>query len=555
VKRAFLTKLATVLLGSAGFLLSCNAQTPSARGGYLLPSGYLSTQGAQIVDSNGTPVRIASVGWAGTDGPAGSVLNGLGSASYKTILDSIKEDGFNTVRIPWSNVGLPAQPANTQKLGNIDFKLNSDLQGLTTLQIFQKIVAYCGQIGLKVIFDHHTDEGSWGQQPNGLWIDKGPGTDGTDGAHNVGTIDAAKFLEDWVMFAKTFAGNATVIGFDIDNEPTSVGHINWGKGGPTDILAMYETVGNAIQAVNPDALIIVEGPQSYSLPSADSGMDPTIPAPAGDLTAVISNPVVLNIPNKVLYSVHEYPKEISDWAIDSGPNFVAQMNKAWGFLVAQNIAPVWIGEMGSSMTLADSQAWAATLLPYMNGQYADQGGPAFTGNQQPVSGSWWLAGDETGEPPDGIQSAWGLGNYRPEQQCITDQMLFRPAGVTPAAPLTLYAYLMQTRTSGTIQWVATLRLGFDGLIANGVSFPRSKVYEFTIKAYGSRAGGAWPNMAVRIDGTTMKNLSVHTSNLSTYTAKLSVSKGYHQVAIAFTNDYHGGPTQDRNLYVYSLGIQ
>ncbi len=106
----------------------------------------------------------------------------------------------------------------------------------------------------------------------------GPGSDGTDGSGTTGTVTAAKFQQDTVTLAKTFAGNATVIGFDLDNEPTA-GSINWGQGGATDIQAMYTTVGNAIQAVDPGALIIAEGPQEYSAPGNNSGMNSNVTAP------------------------------------------------------------------------------------------------------------------------------------------------------------------------------------------------------------------------------------------------------------------------------------
>lgn len=388
---------------------------PSARGGSLLPAGYLSTSGNQVIDVGGNPVRIASIGWYGTDGPAGSALQGLWKTSYGTILQSIKDDGFNTVRVPWSNADLNTPFAGTNQLGGVDWSQNADLKGLTTLQVFQKIVGAAGQIGLKVIFDHHTDDGSGGQQPNGLWIDKGPGTDGTDGAGVAGTVDAAKFKADWVQFAKTFAGNSTVIGYDLDNEPTAQ-HANWGAGGPTDIQQMYTDVGNAVQAADPGALIIAEG-----LVTPDSTGYPQV------LTGAKDHPVTLATPNKVVYSIHNYPTEISGMSVDSGPAAVTAMNNQWGFLVTQNIAPVWIGEMGSNMTSSGSRAWAATLLDYMNGKDGAQGGPTFTGSQQPIGGSWWNAGSEGGGGnPDGNQTAWGFGNYKPEQQAVTDQMLFKP---------------------------------------------------------------------------------------------------------------------------------
>ncbi|MFX4524240.1 cellulase family glycosylhydrolase, partial [Acinetobacter baumannii] len=79
---------------------------------------------------------------------------------------------------------------------------------MTTLQLFKKVVAYAGQIGLKVIFDHHSNQGTAGQQKNGLWYDLGPGSDGTDGVIT-GKVTAETFKRNWLQMARTFAGNAT----------------------------------------------------------------------------------------------------------------------------------------------------------------------------------------------------------------------------------------------------------------------------------------------------------------------------------------------------------
>jgi endoglucanase len=467
--------------GSTGGSGGAETFDPSARGGSLLPDGYLSTSGSQIVDADGNPVRIDSIGWYGTDGPAGSALQGLWAASYENILDSVKGDGENAVRITWSDADLNTVPANTNALGGIDFSKNAGLQGLTTLQIYQKIVAYADTIGLKVIFDHHTDDGSGGQQPNGLWIDKGPGTDGTDGAGVTGTVDAAKFQADWVQLASTFQGNSTVIGYDLDNEPTEQG-AKWGGGGPDDIQAMYTTVGNAVEAADPGALIIAEGPVAWG----ENGLFQQ------DLTGVQNLPVALNTPDKVVYSVHEYPNEIAGTPVaDSGSAEVQALNKAWGYLVAGNIAPVWIGEMGSNMTSADSQAWASTLLGYLNGQDASQGGPSVTGNEQGVSTSWWSLGWEGGAAntgagggsPDGNQNAWGIGNYRPLQQAATDQLLFKPtagassmtvaaAAVAPVAASADPTLLVVSDSNGTAAAIPVITSGSSsstGSLAGTVS--------------------------------------------------------------------------------------
>lgn len=418
---------------------------PAGRGGLLLPKGWLSTKGSQIVDEAGRPMRIASIGWNGTEGPPGAAPSGLWKVSYKTVMDSIVAAGFNTVRIPWNDISLHTRlDGYTDRLGWINTTLNPELiadptpdargryKYVTVLVAFQRIVDYAGEIGLKVIFDHHTNEGTAGQQRNGLWFDLGPGTDHTDGIVP-GRVTADDFKQHWLEVARTFAGNPTVIGYDLHNEPKGDrGHITWGDGGPRDVKQMCENVGSAIQDVEPRVLIICEGPETYRPPPASSGMDPRYAAPAGNLTAAGANPVRLKLPNKLVYSVHEYPEEIADtmkWGIpETGKGFVDRMNATWGYLVRDNIAPVWIGEMGTSLRTEVQRDWARTLLDYMNGKYAAEGGPGFSGDQQGVSGSWWLIG-LSNDPPFGLQTDWGVGNYRPDQIAITDQMLMRAKAV------------------------------------------------------------------------------------------------------------------------------
>jgi endoglucanase/chitinase len=341
----------------------------SRRSATLLPPGYLHTSGSQIVDQAGRPVRIASVGWnQGFENPVSAMAK-------------IASLGFNAVRLSWVDATLP------RDLARID-----------------AIVAAAGHDGVKVILDHHTNEagtaadGYGAQQKNGLWYDSGPGTDGTNGAGVKGTVTQAVFQDHWVDVAKRYAGNSTVIGFDLDNEPLEYnGQSTWGDGGATDIRQMYQTVGNAILAVDPHVLIIAEGPQNYP-----AGM------PWGDLSKVRDAPVVLNVPNQIVYSVHDYPAYVSGVVPDSGPRKVARMNHAWGYLVTDGIAPVWIGEMGANMdgsccheTLSGSRAWASTLVNYLNGRLGVLGGPTFKGDEQGVSTDWWAWGYLPGQQLDG----------------------------------------------------------------------------------------------------------------------------------------------------------
>jgi hypothetical protein len=90
----------------------------------------------------------------------------------------------------------------------------------------------------------------------------------------------------------------------------------------------------------------------------------------------------------------------------------------------RDIAPVWIGEMGSNLRRPQDRTWAQTLLDYMNGKLGSQGGPVFKAGEQPVSGSWWTWGYFPGGDIDGtLENDWTTPN--PAQQAMTDRLLFR----------------------------------------------------------------------------------------------------------------------------------
>jgi aryl-phospho-beta-D-glucosidase BglC (GH1 family) len=237
-------------------------------------------------------------------------------------------------------------------------------------------------------------------------------------------VTAQGFQDDSVALAKRYAGNSTVIGFDLDNEPVEgVGRgCNWGQGGPTDILAMFENVGNAIQAVNPGVLIICEGPVNQLVPRT-SVFHNTM-----DLTYVATKPVVLAIPNKVVYSPHEYPNEVSGTKVDSGPAYIDRLNRDWGYIVSQNVAPIWIGEMGAGLGLAtdkDGQDWIAALLPYINGKDGGLGGPTFKNGEQPISTDWWMWGYNGVPDGWGTISQWHPAVFVPATRKVTNQLLFK----------------------------------------------------------------------------------------------------------------------------------
>jgi endoglucanase len=397
--------LCGLLLASVVLVLSA-MPVIAADNGHLLPSGYLVTSGNQITDMTGEPVRLACVGY-----PA------LGTIA--TDIPAIAAAGFNCLRYSWFDATMTANLATADQ-----------------------IVAAAGNAGLKIILDHHGNEAPGqknGYLPfpcNGLPFDTGPGTDGTDGCGDVGTISRAQYVQDWVTFARHYAGNPTVIGIDLTNEPhlspwywrKNPGGATWGDGGATDLRAIYEQAGNAIQAVNPGVLIIAEGIINQTPTLLDE--TPNAIKGATDLTLAASKPVRLSIPHKLVYSVHEYPTSISAASPDSGTAKIQSMNTTWGYLVTKNIAPVWIGEMGASLDgtggdstgvkLQDEQAWSAMVVAYANGQEGEHGGPTFTGHQKGIGTDWWWWVNMDGGQPDGILDK--QGHLRPEQKAIAEQL-------------------------------------------------------------------------------------------------------------------------------------
>ncbi|CAF3198882.1 unnamed protein product [Rotaria sp. Silwood2] len=363
---------------------------------------------------------MAGVGWNGGSWVNAS-LDGLTFSDYKTILNNVVRLGHNTIRISFYDRGV----LNDTPMNGVDYSIgsNSELKSLTYLGCLDRIIDYCGTIGLRVVFVSHNNEGGHGSadnygssNANGLWYDVGGASDGTDGGGNPGTISDALWINVWETIARRWKNKPAILGYDLRNEPASYGSL-WekGVGSNRNIRYAYERAGNAIHAIDPRPLIICEGPQDYSENFAN-----TWPAaPEGDLSLVQQLPVNLVIPNKVVYSVHEYSNVVNKYTgPDSGPEYIARMNANWGYLYQTNIAPVWIGEMGQWLTTSADFAYADTLVSYLNGQAP--GGIKFSGSEQGVGTSWWnLNVNEnfaTQPPFFGIWTSWNNPDFRPDQK-------------------------------------------------------------------------------------------------------------------------------------------
>ncbi len=316
----------------AAFAPISPAPTPVGAAG----SGYWHTSGAQILDANNQPVRIAGINWFGLENST-RAPHGLWVRSYNEMLDQVRTLGYNTLRLPYANSLFEAGTSN-----GIDFYKNPDLRGLSGLQIMDKIIEGAGRRGIRVILDRHMPDSS-GQ--TAVWYSA--------------QYSETRWIADWQMLAARYRGNATVIGADLHNEPRDPAC--WGCGDTSrDWRLAAERAGNAVLATNPDWLIFVEGVQSVGGDNTWWG---------GNLKAAGEFPVRLNVANRLVYSAHDYPSTVSPQSWFNAPNYPdnlpAVWDKYWGYLAKNNIAPVYIGELGTKLQTESDRQWFAALTRYL----------------------------------------------------------------------------------------------------------------------------------------------------------------------------------------------
>ncbi len=444
-----------VLLFASAFCLPAIGRAQS-----LLPPGPYAAEGNQIVAVTATgtvPVRLACVGHQSSSSASAQFL-------YST-MRQIAANGFNCVRETWyDGVSCPAASNYACTWFNQDL-----------------IVWYAYLAGLKVIFDHHANEGVQGtlgnadcanQQENGLPYDQN-GTAAVggivwntlqsngDGCGNPGLYSFAQSLADQISLANEMhrvdPTQAIVIGFDLWNEPLigSEGHcaagqcqlpghtLNWGNADGSDLRAAYQILGSAVETADPGALVIAQGPINFTSRFLNGQPMPSGANGIGDLSTVGAGPLAIAGPSgqsAVVYSIHEYPTDISGQQPDSGIAADQFRDLAWGYLEARNLAPVWIGEMGASLdgsncpfgtflcaAYTDETHWAIDITGYVNGLSPDPAAPHFAAGTMPISTSWWYWGYGPGANPNGFCANAACTAPNPSQHAIVGNLWFNTA--------------------------------------------------------------------------------------------------------------------------------
>lgn len=300
---------------------STAAQTQSDAGGNTCvlqqaePALPLSTRGRYIVDRTGRRFKLNGVAWSGAES-TDFIVGGLQLEPLAAIVRRIRCMGFNTVRLPWSNEMYESNP----RVPDYAVTANPQLKGMHALQVYSIVVRELARQGILVVLDNHNSNAEWccGDDGNDLWYNA--------------QYPESSWIADWKGLAQRFKDVPQVIGADLRNEPRI--NATWGGAPTTDWHAAAQRGGNAVLSVNPNLLQIVEG-VSYAL----------------DLTGVANLPVQFNVPNKLVYSAHDYPFDHN--GLTNAAALESALNQAWGYILTpkQNYtAPVWLGEFGNCHT-------------------------------------------------------------------------------------------------------------------------------------------------------------------------------------------------------------
>ena len=334
-------------------------------------NGYFKGAGGKLVDSRGHPANLVGVSWFGFE--TGSCApHGLSARNWRDMLEQMSKVGFNTVRLPYSNQFLD-DPACVPT--DVDYRKNPDLKGLTGLALLDRIVNEAGRQGLKVILDRHTPAPD---THGDLWY--------TD------QVPESRWIDDWVMLARHYRGNRAVIGADLANEPH--GAATWGDENPrTDWRLAAEAAGNAILAVNPQWLILVQGIEYHNGDRYWWG---------GQLQAAALHPVRLLHPEKLVYAPHDYGPSVWPQRWFEAPDFPENMpqiwDQHWGNL-AQQGAALLMGEFSGRLA-GDKYGitWQRTLMSYL-----DQRGIGFI---------YWAWNPDSADTDSVLEADWTTINQR-----------------------------------------------------------------------------------------------------------------------------------------------
>jgi len=292
--------------------------------------------------ANGQLFNLKGVSWFGYE-TSNNVFHGLWAQDYHFFLDFLKNNSFNAMRIPFYlelilNDAVPS---------SINFyQMNADLQGLSSLQVLDKIVKAAADNGILIMFDLHSFKAGTFMEDN-LWY---------DASHPESMV-----LTAWEKLVVRYSNDWNVVAFDLKNEPWGT---TWNTGDPkTDWDAAATRIGNHILSLSGGNkfLIFVEG-DSKSPACSDACFW------GENLQGVKTAPIKLTNADKLVYSPHVYGPAVAQQAYFDVPTFPQNMPAIWdthyGFVPGLTGNAISIGEWGGAVS-GKNGIWMNAFVDYL----------------------------------------------------------------------------------------------------------------------------------------------------------------------------------------------
>ena len=285
----------------------------------------LSTNGRWITLANNRSrvVQLRCVNWYGLDqkdfAPGGLDLQPLGALAARVVAL-----GFNCVRLPWSLQLFRDDPPVARDVLSANADLwPRDAPAPRSTAVMDATVNALDDAGLMVVLDNHVGRADWccdERDGDGLWFN-------SEYSENA-------WIATWASVAARYRGR--VVGADLRNEvrPARGRAPTWGDGGPRDWRGAAERCAAAVLAANPELLVVVGG-LDFGLDLARAARFPVrLPARSRD---------------KLVYSAHQYAWSCPACVAERDrARFEAKLDREWGYLVDAAVAPVWLGEFGTT---------------------------------------------------------------------------------------------------------------------------------------------------------------------------------------------------------------
>lgn len=347
-------KLLLTLAASAALFAAAQARAAEP----LPDDDWLHVEGNQILDMQGNPVWLTGANWFGFN--AGErVFHGLWAANLEGRMRDLAERGINLLRVPisteliweWQN-GMAAVPS-------INAHVNPELEGMTSLEIFDEAVVLAKKYGVKILVDVHSAEADNAGHFYPMWYE--------------GSLDSEIFYQTWEWMADRYKNDDTVIAFDIENEPhgkpwADNPYAKWDSS--TDVnnwKHACETASKRVLAINPNLLVLCEGIESYPKDGVSwgggAGPDYHNYWWGGNLRGAVDHPIDLGVnQDQLVYSPHIYGPSVyqQPWF---EPDFTYQSliedawRDNWFYLHEQGISPLLLGEWGGHLDGGQNEKW------------------------------------------------------------------------------------------------------------------------------------------------------------------------------------------------------